>query len=31
METKNFLDELLTSDVFVKNSNGKKSSIYNNV
>lgn len=28
METKNFLDELLTSDVFVKNSNGKKSSIY---
>ena len=29
METKNFLDELLTNDVFVKNSNGKKSSIYN--
>lgn len=29
METKNFIDELLTSDVFVKNSNGKKSSIYN--
>ena len=28
METKNFIDELLTSDVFVKNSNGKKSSIY---
>ena len=28
METKNFLDELLTSEVFVKNSNGKKSSIY---
>lgn len=28
METKNFLDELLTSDVFVKNSNEKKSSIY---
>lgn len=28
METKNFLDELLTNDVFVKNSNGKKSSIY---
>ena len=27
METKNFLDELLTSDVFVK-TNGKKSSIY---
>lgn len=27
METKNFIDELLTSDVFVK-SNGKKSSIY---
>lgn len=26
METKNFLDELLTNDVFV--SNGKKSSIY---
>lgn len=26
METKNFIDELLTSDVFVKN--GKKSSIY---
>lgn len=23
METKNFIDELLTSDVFVKNSNGK--------
>lgn len=23
METKNFLDELLTNDVFVKNSNGK--------
>lgn len=29
METKNYLDELLTNDVFVKNSNGKKSSIYN--
>lgn len=28
METKNFIDELLTSDVFVKNSNGKKSPIY---
>lgn len=28
METKNFIDELLTSDIFVKNSNGKKSSIY---
>ena len=28
METKNFLDELLTNDVFVKNSNGKNSSIY---
>lgn len=28
METKNLIDELLTSDVFVKNSNGKKSSIY---
>lgn len=28
METKNFIDELLTSDVFVKNSNVKKSSIY---
>ena len=28
METKNFLDELLTNDVFVKNSNEKKSSIY---
>lgn len=28
METKNFIDELLTSDVFVKNSSGKKSSIY---
>lgn len=28
METKNYLDELLTSDVFVKNSNGKRSSIY---
>lgn len=28
METKNFIDELLTSDVFVKNSNGKKSQIY---
>ena len=28
METKNFLDELLTNDVFVKNSNGKISSIY---
>jgi hypothetical protein len=28
METKNFLDELLTNDVFVKNSNGKKSLIY---
>lgn len=28
METKNFLDELLTNDVFVKNSNGKKSSVY---
>lgn len=28
METKNFLDELLTNDVFVKNSNRKKSSIY---
>lgn len=28
METKNFIDELLTSNVFVKNSNGKKSSIY---
>lgn len=27
METKNFLDEILTNDVFVKNSNGK-SSIY---
>ena len=27
METKNLLDELLTNDVFVKNSNGKKSSI----
>lgn len=28
METKNYLDELLTNDVFVKNSNGKKASIY---
>ena len=28
METKNYLNELLTNDVFVKNSNGKKSSIY---
>lgn len=28
METKNFIDELLTSEVFVNNSNGKKSSIY---
>lgn len=28
METKNCIDELLTSDVFVNNSNGKKSSIY---
>lgn len=28
METKKIIDELLTSDVFVKNSNGKKSSIY---
>lgn len=28
METKNYLDELSTNDVFVKNSNGKKSSIY---
>lgn len=28
MEAKNFIDELLTNDVFVKNSNGKKSSIY---
>lgn len=28
METKDFIDELLTNDVFVKNSNGKKSSIY---
>lgn len=28
METKKFIDELLTSDVFVKNSNEKKSSIY---
>lgn len=28
METKNFIDELLTSEVFVKNSNRKKSSIY---
>ena len=28
METKNFIEELLTSDVFVKNSNGKKFSIY---
>lgn len=28
METKNFIDELLANDVFVKNSNGKKSSIY---
>lgn len=28
METKNFIDELLTSDVFVRNSNEKKSSIY---
>lgn len=28
METKNFIDELLTNEVFVKNSNGKKSSIY---
>lgn len=28
METKNYLDELLTNDVFVKNSSGKKSSIY---
>lgn len=28
METKNYLDELLTNDVFVKNSNRKKSSIY---
>lgn len=28
METKNYLDELLTNDVFVKNSNGKKLSIY---
>lgn len=28
METRNYLDELLTNDVFVKNSNGKKSSIY---
>lgn len=28
METKNFINELLTSDVFAKNSTGKKSSIY---
>lgn len=28
METKKFIDELLTSDVFVNNSNGKKFSIY---
>lgn len=28
METRNYLDELLTNDVFVKNSNGKKFSIY---
>lgn len=28
METKNFIDELLTNEVFVKNSNEKKSSIY---
>ena len=28
METKNFLDEILTNDVFIKNSNGKKFSIY---
>lgn len=28
METKNFIDELLTNDVFVKNSKEKKSSIY---
>lgn len=28
METKDYLNELLTNDVFVKNSNGKKSSIY---
>ena len=28
METKNFIDELLTNEVFVKNSNGKNSSIY---
>lgn len=28
METKKFIDELLTNEVFVNNSNGKKSSIY---
>lgn len=28
METKNYIDELLTSDVFVNNLNEKKSSIY---
>lgn len=28
METKNFIDELLTNEVFVKNSNEKKSSLY---
>lgn len=28
METKKFIDELLTSDVFVNNPNGKKPSIY---
>lgn len=28
MATKDYLDELLTNDVFVKNSNSKKSSIY---
>lgn len=28
METKDFIDKLLTSDIFVNNSNGKKSSIY---
>lgn len=28
METKNFIDELLTNEVFIKNSNEKKSSIY---
>lgn len=28
METKNFIDELLINDIFIKNSKEKKSSIY---